>query len=495
VFYRATTIIKEHATEMDFFSMFNIVAKISALFMITNQQLSLSQECPAVDFNATNNEFTPLAMPDLVWEPAADLFTQTIQTKLAAVNQYISQQVTCNLTAIAKANIDRVQLLSIDTVRDSFKYLQYINQQFKIPNGSGVENRYCNPHCDETMGGALGVNDLGIPTLKNITVNFDPGLLCTGAGYEPYLVASLKQAIEIARANSLQGKTTITVYSIGGTYNTLEKIALMRELTEIYNSFVVTVIGNNLGQYDNCQLRFFKDIPKLFIVGGTQDGDQLSRYSMVGDCVVYYAPAKYISPVTKKINEGVSFAGPIVAFLIANFKLNHPEANREQIDQHLVSLTDLIFRVSAQGQTVPMHVFRKDSVCNVGTLPPTPTPPPSPCPPSTLAIKDFIGTTRFKWFNNTINSCQDFCMTVEVFKNKANTQATLAFNNKDTAVTLSPTKLRISYLFNANRKVGTSLLSITGSQANQSKAIQVNGDIARIGFKGDRVSFKKIHNC
>lgn len=480
--------------------MFNFIAKISALLLLNHAQNALAQNC----FATSEVNTPPEHMPDLMWQYDADVFTQQIDSIFNAANPYIDKQVTCTLTATAKANIDKVQFISIDTVpNNKSAYFKYINDQFKIPDGSGVENRYCNPHCDETMGGALGINDQGIPTFKDITVNFDPGLLCTGAGYEPYIIASLKQAIAIATANSKQGKTTITIYSIGGSYNTLEKIDLMRELTEIPNSFVVTVIGNNLDQYDNCASKFFTSIPKLFIIGGTQNGNQLSRYSMVGSCVKYYAPARYISPVTKKLNEGVSFAGPIVGFLIANFKLNHLEATREQIDQHLLSLTDVITRVSAQGANVTMHVFRKDSVCNVGSLPPaptpSPTPAPTPCPPSNLTIQNFTGTTSLKWFTNTISACQNFCITIDVFKNKANTQATIAFkdqNNKVSATTtLSPTRLQTLYTFNASREVGSNTLKIRGVQANQTQDIKLNGDIKQIGLKGDKVSFRNIHNC
>jgi len=356
--------------------MLKFLAKFSALLMLGQVHKITAQECFSVSSMEVNDSFAPEHMPDIMG--ALDAYN------LSAVNPYITKPATCALTTTAKANIGNVEFISIDTVPNSFKYLKYIKYQISIANGSGVENKYCNPHCDETMGGALGVNAQGIPALQNIKVNFDPALICIGNGYEPYLVLAIQEAIKIATANAAQGKTTITTYSIGGTYNTLEKIDAMRQLTEIPGSFVVTVIGNNLGQYDNCASPFFTRIPKLFIIGGTQNGDQLSRYTMVGACVKYYAPARYISPVTQKLNEGVSFAGPIVAYLIANFKLNNPGATRDQIDQHLLSLTDAVTRVSAQGQSVTMNIFRQKTVCNVEPVPtPAPTPAPTPLPTAT----------------------------------------------------------------------------------------------------------------
>lgn len=285
---------------------------------------------------------------------------------IEASQKYITSQVICDLTPKAKSNINNVQLISIDTYPDSFKYNKYIKRNIIIPEGSGIEKKYCNSHCDNTMGGALGIRTRnGVPSLRNINVTFIPGLLCTGSGYEPYLVASINTAIKIASNNALEGKKTVTVYSIGGTYNTLEKIEAMKKLTEIPGSYVVTVIGNHEGQYDNCPLKFFQMIPKLIIVGGTQNGSQLLNISMVGPCVNFYAPGRYKSPVTKKVISGVSFSGPIVANLITNYILNNLNATREQILTHLTSLTDVIPAKTAQGTTIYMNVFRKNGICSV----------------------------------------------------------------------------------------------------------------------------------
>ena len=295
------------------------------------------------------------------------LFLISSIASIANSQTYITSPVICDLTTTARVNINKVQILSIDTYPDSFKYMKYIRPNITVPSNSGIEKKYCNSHCDNTMAGALGVRYSDkIPSLRNIKVNYVPGLLCTGGGYEPYLIDSIDYAINIAKENSLRGINTVVVYSIGGTYNTLQKINAMRTLTEIDGTYVVTPIGNSYsGQYDNCELNFLRLNPKLIIVGGTQKGNQLLDISMVGKCVNYYVPGAYKSAVTNKQIRGTSFSGPIVAYMFANYLLNFPGATREQILSFLDSKTNTVTRITNMGQTIQMKIFRKSGICKL----------------------------------------------------------------------------------------------------------------------------------
>lgn len=278
---------------------------------------------------------------------------------------YITEPLRCSLTYIAKKNIDKVQLISIDTHPGNHKYLKYIRPNIQIPTDSEIEKKSCNIHSDHTMSGALGIKYNGkTPSLLNLRVNFIPGLLCTGAGYEPYLISSIREAVRIAKKNEVLGIKTVVIYSIGGTYNTQEKINTMKELTEVNGTYVVTVIGNhNYEQYDNCQLNFFKMIPELIIVGGTTKGKNLLNISMIGDCVRYYAPGDYKSPINRKRIIGTSFSAPIVGYLITNYLLNNPDSTKEQVLKFLDSKTGTVYTKTKTNKEVKMKVFRKKGAC------------------------------------------------------------------------------------------------------------------------------------
>lgn len=390
-------------------------------------------------------------------------------------SQFIKTQVVCPLSPTARENLNKVELISIDSYPNTkLYYHKFINST--IHPTEGIDEKYCLPHSDNTMVGALGINSLGIPTFVGMKVHYVTALLCTGAGYEPYLISAIHKAIEIAEKNSKLGKITVSIYSIGGTYNTAEKIQAMKKLTEIPNSYVMTVIGNNDNQYNNCRSNFLESIPKLVIVGGTNAGNKLLGISMIGDCVNYYAPGKYMSPVQNKVINGVSFSAPIVGYLWILHILNNIQHNRQQIMAHLESLTATIDGKTKLGNVVKMKVFR-DDVCNAYT--------------DNLFMFNFLGTNKIKWKTIVDNS---ICFKMSAINKKAGVKLQLLFKNKGskifkTDINLGTNIQRDLYV----NKINNNTVAIVVD--DKLTKLKISGNIVSIGFKGNNIYSHNIFNC
>jgi hypothetical protein len=307
--------------------------------------------------------------PDVV--PDTTLLAKIISNtaSIAVTTKYLNKPPHCKLTPTAIANMPKVQIVICDSYPNTkLPFFNYIDATIKIPAGSTIEPKFCEPHSNYVSFAALGTNNKQIPCFKNIKVTYYPCLSCEATGWEPNLILSLKAVKKLALENSSQGINTVVNWSILGTYNTKEKVDLINDICNIPNTYFVMAAGNNYSDW--CTLPVFKN-SKAFVIGGTANGNKLYAKSNYGACVDYYLPAVYTASNGKNIN-GTSFAAPIGVFLITNFLLNNPKASFDQTKAFLDAKAKTITTtITKNGTTLPlkMKVFEAAGICQNALVP------------------------------------------------------------------------------------------------------------------------------
>lgn len=283
-------------------------------------------------------------------------------TKKKKANPYIVGPVRCPLTSAAVSNMSRVHIISIDSYPNmKLGFYKYVNADIQIPQGSTIEPKACNKHSNYVAAAFLGVNQKNIPIFRNIKVTFIPAISCIGTAWEPNIVLSLQSALAMAKQNTANNINTVVIYPIGGYYNTTQKLDLINELSSDPRTYFFMSAGNN-DQSNACYPP--GSYSSVNLIGASANGNKLSTYGDIGDCVDFYTPGKYKSVVDGKIIYGTSYSMPIAGNIAINEILNNPDVSKAQILGKMNSISKTVMATTAIGSSVPIKVFPTATVCS-----------------------------------------------------------------------------------------------------------------------------------
>lgn len=288
-------------------------------------------------------------------------------------NPYITQPVCCPLTAQQRQNIERIQVISIDSYPNlALKFYKYVNTDIQIPQGSTVEHRVCNPHVNYVVSSLLGVNNKEIPIYQGMRVTFIPAISCIGNAWEPDVVLALQAAQKLAQQNAALGINTIVSYPIGGAYYTSEKIAAVQALANTPRTYFMMSSGNN-DQGNYCSWPT-ENIPGIYVIGASNNGNQLSSYGNIGACVKFYTPGKYKSVVDGKVIWGTSFSEPIAANLFIHMLLAFPDASKDELLAKVAATSNVVSAPTLSGNNININIFPTAKVCTTPAIVTAPKP-------------------------------------------------------------------------------------------------------------------------